>query len=498
MAGARILEKGGNVVDAAIATSAVLSVTQNNLCGLGGDAFVLLKIAGRPVVNLNGSGRAFRGLTIEKFLMKGMNSIPLRGKGSVITVPGLVMAWHDLSEKYGTMEIKDLLRDAHHYALEGFPVTHNYSESISLSSQFLGGYSNWRNTFLKDGLAPAPGTVFKQGDLANTLSALMSDGLLSFYDGNLADRIINGLREEGVEIASEDLARHRSTFQEPVKTEYRGFTVYETAPNSQAATVILWLNILSSMDREPELKDVLLAGHAAYSQRDRYIADPESHPLPAFFTSREFASDLARDLPHSSGGRISENRGDTTYFSITDAEGNSISMIQSNYLGFGSGIVPRGTGISFHNRGSYFTLDPRHHNALGPGKRTFHTLCAAMLENEEGYTASLGSMGGDIQPQLHIQLILSLLKNRDDPQSVIDAPRWAFPYTIYEKPGHFLVESDDYWKEIGAIFPDREIRNIGFSSQLGQAQITARLENGVVVGGADPRGDGFSVPMGDR
>ncbi|MEM0135178.1 MAG: gamma-glutamyltransferase, partial [Thermoplasmatales archaeon] len=190
-----------------------------------------------------------------------------------------------------------------------------------------------------------------------------------------------------------------------------------------------------------------------------------------------------------------KDKGDTTYFSITDTDGNSISVIQSNYMGFGSGIVPKGTGIVLQNRGSYFSLDPKHHNSLKPGKRTFHTLCASFIEDESGYAASLGSMGGDIQPQLHIQLMLGLMNNRKDPQSVIDGPRWAFPYTIYEKPNLLIVESDDLLNNIRGIFPPRKVKNIGTSSQLGHAQITARLPNGVTVGGSDPRGDGVSIPV---
>jgi gamma-glutamyltranspeptidase/glutathione hydrolase len=496
IAGVKILESGGNIVDAAIATSAALCVTQNNLCGLGGDTFVLLKLVGKPVIDLNGSGRAFKSMTIEHFLDKGITQLPLRGKDAVLTVPGLVRAWEDLNKKYGTMEERDLLKYAYDLARNGFPITQNYSESIQMSSKYLEEFENWKSIFMKDDIIPPPGTIFKQNDLADTFESLVSDGFSSFYDGYIGDKIVRGLNELGVEISDEDLRMHRSTLQDPVSTNFNGFRIYETAPNSQAATAILWLNIVESKAPNLTLRDILISGHIAYSQRDRLIADPDYLPLPATFSTKEFATEVSKrnlklDLSHLE----SEDRGDTTYFSITDSEGNSVSVIQSNYIGFGSGIVPKGTGIVIQNRGSYFSLDKKHHNSLMPGKRTFHTLCAGMIEDENGYVASLGSMGGDIQPQLHIQLMLGLMKNKDNPQGVIDEPRWAFPYTIYEKPNHFIVESEKHAEEIRKIFPDRKVSNIGFSSLLGHAQITARLNNGAVVGGADPRGDGVSIPV---
>ncbi len=495
MAGARVLEDGGNIVDAAIATSSTLCVTQNNMCGLGGDAFVLLKMDGRQVVNINGSGRAFNDLSIERFQERGMGELPQRGKDSVLTVPGLVRVWEDLHKKYGTMDVNDLLKYAHGYAREGFPVTQNYSQSIELSSMYLGEYSNWKEIFMKGSSPPLPGAIFKQEHLANTFQSLISDGLSSFYDGPLSERIVTGLKELGVPVVQEDLKRHESTIQEPVRTKYGDFEVFETAPNSQAVTSILWLNLLSLKGENPSLREILETGHIAYRERDKYVADPSFFPFPEKFTSAEYAKEIL-ERPSMQGTSEEQvlDRGDTTYFSITDTDGNSISFIQSNYMGFGSGIVPKGTGIVLQNRGSYFSLDPEHHNALKPGKRTFHTLCAGMIEDESGYISSLGSMGGDIQPQLHIQLMLGLMKNEDDPQSVIDAPRWAFPYTIYEKPGVIMVENEELLREIKALFPDREVKNLGQSSHFGHAQITARLNNGTVVGGSDSRGDGVSIP----
>ncbi len=495
-AGIQVMEAGGNLVDAAIATSAVLCVTQNNLCGLGGDAFVLLHKDGKPVIDLNGSGRAFSGSSIEMYSSRGLSVIPQRGPDAVITVPGLVRTWEDLHKNYCTMGAKELLKPAYLLARDGYPITQNYSESIEASFSSLSGYQGWRDTFAPNGRIPGPGTVFVQKDLANTLNVLMSDGFGSFYDGYLADRIEKGLKDSGVGITADDLRNHRSTFQEPLRTEYNDFEILETSPNSQAATVILWLNLLSGSEHPDKLEEVLRNGILAYSERNRHVTDPETHPLPDDFTDYSYAEKVRRsgryDFP---GNNSSPDGGDTTYFSITDSEMNSISMIQSNYKGFGTGIIPTGTGFVMQNRGVYFSLDPSHHNALKPGKRTFHTLCAGMLRKGDDFISSFGSMGGDIQPQVHMQLITGIMKNPLDPQSVLDKPRWAFPHTIYEKPDTFIVETETLEGEIRRVFPKKKINMLGFSSEFGHAQISTRLPGGIVVGGADPRGDGIALPL---
>lgn len=495
-AGTRVLEAGGNIVDAAIATSAVLCVTQNNLCGLGGDTFVLLQIDGKPVIDLNGSGRSFENASIENYTKKGLKEIPHRGPEAVVTVPGIVRAWADLHKRYCTMEVKDLLKYAFSLANEGYPITQNYSESIGISYKYLSAYPGWKDVFAPGGVIPSSGTIFKQKDLARTLGTLMSDGLSSFYDGVLADKITNGLNDLGVEITSDDLKNHTSTFQEPLETDFNEFKIFETAPNSQAATAILWLNMLGHTGQPYSLKNVLSTGMIAYSQRDRYITDPDFFALPEDFTSKRFARDLLdTKVQWQEEGSTARDRGDTVYFSITDSSMNSISVIQSNFMGFGTGIVPAGTGLVLQNRGIYFSLDPAHHNSLQPRKRTFHTLCAGMIKKGSDFVSSFGSMGGDIQPQLHMQLLLGIMKHTGDPQTVLDTPRWAFPYSIYEKPREIICESEDLEREIKKSFPDRNVRNRGFSSEFGHAQITARLENGTVVGGADPRGDGVSLPV---
>ncbi len=499
--GARVLEKGGNVIDAAIATSAMLCVVQNNLCGLGGDLFALIKLGGFRVVGLNGSGRAGKNATIDFYKGKGENEIPKRGPLSALTVPGIVHAWGELLEKYGSMELDELLQPAIYYAESGLPLTRKYVQSIKVSKPLLGRYVEFARIFLPNGEPPDSGEVLKQRDLALTLRKIEEEGPEGFYKGDLALRIVKGIEEQGGILALEDFASHSSTWNEPLKTDYRGIDVYESAPNSQAASVLLWLNMLEHFDvkklsDKPKamMKVMLDTYRKVNSERSRKIGDPEFHKLPQDFTSKKYAENILHSSleikeSHPSAG----DHGDTTYFAVGDAEGNCVSMIQSNYMGFGSGLVPKGTGIVLHNRGVYFTLDRTHHNSLLPGKRTFHTLCASIGEKDGKTLFALGSMGGDIQPQIHVQLMTKLLDLGMDLQSVIDAPRWAVPGTIYETPTSLQMEEELAGSISGGIDANLSLEKIEkYSSLTGHAQAIF-FKNGALYGAADPRGDGAAV-----
>ena len=251
---------------------------------------------------------------------------------------------------------------------------------------------------------------------------------------------------------------------------------------------------------KPEEESFSLAiksGLLAYRERAKFIADPEHWKLPADFLSGDYAKKVIQesgDIGPYSGARA--DPGDTTYFCLADGDGNSLSVIQSNFMGFGSGIVPKGTGFVIHNRGSYFSLDENHHNVVKPGKRTFHTLCASMGEKDGEFQFSMGTMGGDIQPQIHFQLLTSLIDKGIDPQLALDMPRWAFPHTIYEEPGEMIVEEPLYETLNSYRNKLLPLKRIGaMSSETGHAQIVQRNSSGVVIGGSDPRGDGVSIPV---
>ena len=500
--GSRIMEEGGNVVDAAIATSAALCVTQNNLCGLGGDLFALIRINGKPIMDYNGSGRAAKSATIPYYEELGLENIPQRGELSAITVPGIVHAWGIIQKNYGTMEFSDLLRPALKLAKDGFPVTHNYSKSVEVSAPHLEEYG-WGKIFKPNGRFLGSGIIFKQPDLAATLGDLISEGPDTFYSGHLLDRIFKGLRNQGMLFGESDFKQHKTTVETPLKTNYEGYDIYETNPNSQGATVLLWLNLLSelqenrkSSDEREKFLEIIHAGLIAYEERSKFIADPAFQKLPKNFTDISYARELLAGNSVRYDNRNVSDPGDTTYFTIADKDGNSVSIIQSNYMGFGSGIVPSGTGFVLQNRGCYFSLEKDHHNSLQPGKRTFHTLCAAMAEKDGDFQFSLGTMGGDIQPQIHVQLIRSLIDGDLDPQLSVDAPRWAFPGTIYEKPGKLLAEVPLYDKLKNYDLHGLTIMPLEHhSSQTGHAQITFKTKDGVVIGGSDPRGDGVAIPV---
>ncbi|MEM3670157.1 MAG: gamma-glutamyltransferase family protein [Thermoprotei archaeon] len=499
LSGIRVFEKGGNFMDAALAVSSTLCVVQNNLCGLGGDMFALVGNLGGRIRSLNASGRAGKLCTPEFFRNKGMNEIPKRGPLSAVTVPGLVDGWNQLLKNYCSFELADLLSYAVEAAETGFPVTINYSASVSASQRTLGEYENWRKIFTPDGGAPAAGSLFRQKDLASSLRSIAEEGAESFYRGSLCARMVKGIDKLGGVLTEEDFAHHTSNWEEPLKTDYRGLTVYETPPNSQAATVLLWLNMLENADvgsmgfGTPEcLKMFYKTCAAAYSERAKWIGDPRSVHLPRDFLSKEYARGLLDESEPAPITSKKEPGSDTTYFAVADCEGNFASVIQSNYMGFGSGVVPEGTGIVLHNRGCYFTLDASSHNQIAPGKRTFHTLCASAASRDGEPALVIGSMGGDIQPQIHVQLMTNVVDFNMDLQSAIDAPRWAAQATIYDKELHYMVEEELAEAARRAVSPKVEVLS-RLSSTTGHAQGVLFERNGTLVGAADGRGDGLAL-----
>lgn len=500
--GTNVIRNGGNVFDGLITTSSVLAVVQNNLCGLGGDLFALIHTPDGKVRNLNGSGRSSLNTSMDVYEKKGLKTVPERGPMAAITVPGIVDAWREINSRFGFMEMKDLLEPAIRIAEEGYPLAPKYASSIAGSEKFLGDQKGWMDLFMPNGRAPTAGEIFRQKLLAGTLKSLADEGPETFYKGALMEKIVKGLQETGCLFSEDDFRKHYSTWDEPLKTSYAGIEVYETYPNSQGATVSLWLNMLelnrSDVLNKSESKSLplmLKTGLKAYRARAKYITDPTYQDLPAGFSTMKFAEEVMNQ-PESDWEAPPGNsdKGDTTYFCLTDAEGNSASVIQSNFMGFGSGISPANTGFIMQNRGSYFSLDPGHHNCLQPGKRTFHTLCAAMGIKDEEMSFIAGTMGGDIQPQVNVQLINRIVDRGMDVQDVLDHPRWAFFGSIYEKPTTLSVEKPLMAEVTGVDTMGLEVREIpAYSSSTGHAQAIVFGKKGGIYAGADPRGDGSAV-----
>jgi gamma-glutamyltranspeptidase len=515
LSGLRILERGGNAFDAAIATNTTLNVTQPHLCGIGGDVFYLLYESKTGKVHfLNGSGRAGERATIDRFREKGFSQIPTRGLNSVVTVPGCVDGWREMLDRFGSgMPTSQLLKDAIKYAGEGHPISHQLSSSIFNIASQLSVDRNWAKIFMPEGFCPKPGYLLRQTELAQTFSELAEHGLDSFYNGPITDKLCRFMEENDGLITRNDLKRNESNWYEPISCDYRGYTVYETPPNSQALTALCALNFLEPFNIKdmdllgPEYMEIMLnAMSYSYQLRDRFITDPwymeaDLGELISKWRARKeavrfFESTSKLIEPLTVVQQQQKLEGDTTYFAIVDKDRNCVSCIQSLYFGFGSGVVVPGTGIVLQNRGSYFSLDPKHHNSLKPGKRTFHTLCASLTVKDDRPSLVFGSMGGDVQPQIHQQVISSFLDFGLDIQEAIEMPRWIRGGTIYQPEEVIHVESR---------FPSKTLEylkgrgyNIRIESDLyvpaGHAQgIAISDDGGCLFGGADPRGDGIAL-----
>lgn len=435
-AGVHILARGGNAIDTAIAANAVMTVVYPTTCSAGGDLFLLLWDARtRQVHALNGSGRAPREMTPAYFAARGMTEIPTRGPLS-INVPGAVDGWFEALERFGSLPAEQVFAPAIALAEEGMPVTAKLSRWLENVAPLLLQWEESAATYLLEKRPPRPGERLRQPDLARTYRLLAREGNDAFYRGPIGRTITEYVRRCGGVLSMEDLARHHSDWVAPLRTTYRGNEVYEFPPNSQGLVALEMLNILEGYDlpalgyQSAEYLHVLLeAKKLAFADRDRYLSDPAFVDIPlARLLSKSYAAEQREhiDLTRAQAQFAGELRkeGDTMYLCTADAQGNVVSLIQSLYMGIGSGLVGGDTGIALHNRGSYFSLDPRHVNFLQPGKRTMHTLMPGLvLRSGQPYLA-LGTMGGDAQPQIHVQLLTALLDFGLNPQQAIAAPRW--------------------------------------------------------------------------
>ncbi|MBI2763399.1 MAG: gamma-glutamyltransferase [Chloroflexi bacterium] len=456
-AGLEILHRGGHAVDAAIATNAVLAVVMPNACGIGGDAFWLIwDAAERRQFALNGSGRAPLGVDPMALRTRGLTVLPLRGPLAV-TIPGAVRSWRDAHARFGRLPIDVLLAPAIELAAAGFPAWDGFIEDVErvapIVDAALGPGSGFRRTYRPGDRPWGPGELVRLPALARTLGRLATDGLDAFYAGELGERQARTLTSLGGAHTAADFRDHTSTWTEPIETTYRGVRVTTHPPNSSGIVALEILNILEAggapdratfsragvTDRR-WIHRVIEASKLAIADRDRDLTDPEHHDIPvARLLDKAYAEDLAARIPaeHASRPAPSTNRrgGGTIYLAIVDAGGNAVSLIESNYMGFGSGVVDPDTGIHYQNRGSYFSLDPGHANVLAPGKRTLHTLLPGMLFREPDRPwVVAGAMGGDAQPQVHAQLVTALVDGGLDIRSAVAAPRWFVESEMHFAP----------------------------------------------------------------
>jgi len=507
-AGLNILRMGGNAADAAIAAAAVLNVTAPASTGAGGDCFALFYDATtQEITALNGSGRAPAALKLEDLRARGWSRIPDRSPDAV-TVPGAVMGWHDLLAQHGTMTLADVLADAIHYAREGYPVSPVFGAEWShpATQAFLRNSPNTED-YLPNGSAPRVGQVVRLPGLAATLGAIAEGGPEAFYTSPIADAIVRTLQHLGGVMTHQDLKNHRSTWHEPIKTDYRGVTVCECPPNGQGIAALLALNIAEGWElgdmpwHAPERLHLLVeAMRLAFADARRYVADSATDPAPTdALLSKDYAaqrralvSPEQAMLPPAYGQPLPGS--DTVYLSVVDGEGNACSFINSLYMGFGTGIVAEGTGVFLQNRGVNFSLDPDHPNALAPGKRPYHTIIPGMAFKDGRLWASFGVMGGFMQPQGHLQVINAMLDDGLNPQEALDRPRFCL--VVDDKVEGTLALEDGIPFSTMARLADlghtvKPVAGAG-RSLFGSGQIIRRdPETGVLCGGSDPRKDGL-------
>lgn len=507
-AGARMLADGGNAYDAAIAVSAALAVVYPHMTGLGGDSFFLTYNAeSGKLSGYNGSGRSPGMLTREMFEQMQLKSIPQRGVLSALTVPGMVDAWWEVSQKFGKLAWSELLAPAVFYAENGCPVSRNLREWLVKDEEFIRADQGLSSVFLKDGELIEEGDILVQQELAASLKLLQSGGKDVFYKGALADQITNAVKKDGGFLQKEDFENHAGEWVTPVSTDYRGFDVYQMPPNSQGFSVLMMLNMLehtelSSVERISSTYYHLMTEvtKKAFRDRDRYLTDPDFREIPLDkLLSKPYADKLWQEIeqhPNKAEPTLSKAMGqDTAYAAVVDREGNAVSFIQSLYFDFGSGYMAEGTGIVLQNRGSFFSLDPSEANVLEPAKRSFHTLMPGMVfKNDKPYLL-LGTQGGEGQPQTQLSLLTAVLDYNLSVQEAIGLPRWVYGRTWGEEGDELKLEQ----RFDNAILSELEemghkVRALGpWDDLMGQAQGILIQENGLRSGAADPRGDGAAI-----
>ena len=430
-----ILKNGGNAIDAAIAANAVLGLVEPTGCGIGGDLFAIIWSADeKKLFGLNSSGPAPKNISINKLKQKGLEKIPPYGPLPV-TVPGAVAGWVSIHKKFGLLEFNKLFNDAINYAENGFPVTELVSYYLERSSEIFAAYPNFKDVWMPNGKTPKKGEIFINKNLAENYKEIANTYGKSFYSGKIAENIVNTVNAQGGFFSMSDLNSFEPEWINPVSTNYRGYDVWELPPNGQGIAALQILNILERFDIESMgfgTSDYIHlfteAKKVVYEDRAKYYADTNFSNIPVEkLISKEYANERSKliNLKKSSKSFNPGNLeiGDTIYLTVADSFGNMVSLIQSNYRGMGSGVVPDNTGFMLQDRGEMFSLDPNHMNSLMPGKRPFHTIIPAFVTKNDKPFISFGLMGGAMQPQGHAQIIVNIVDFKMNLQEAGDAPR---------------------------------------------------------------------------
>lgn len=498
-AGIDIMKNGGNAIDAAIATAAALTVVEPTSNGIGGDAFALVWTKGK-LHGLNSSGPSPKALTYEKLKELGLESIPVYGF-TPVTVPGVPAAWAELSDKFGKLSLKESLAPAIGFARDGHPVAptvaKSWNRAYEVYSEKLKGeeFRHWFETFAPNGRPPQPGDIWASPNHANTLEDIANTNGESFYRGELAEKIDKFSKEYGGFITKEDLEGFKPEWVEPIKVNYKGYDVWEIPPNGHGIVALMALNILNNFQLKEkdsvETYHILMeAMKLAFVDGKEYIGDPRYMKVTIEeLLSQEYGKERAKLIGDTAlMPEVGEpSKGGTVYFAAADSEGNMVSYIQSNYMGFGSGLVVPGTGIGLHNRGNNFNMLENHPNCVGPCKKPYHTIIPGFLTKDGKPIGPFGVMGGFMQPQGHVQVVTNTIDFHLNPQDALDAPRWQ-----WTNDKTISIEQDfSNSIALSLIQKGHNIVPLVDNSSFGRGQIIWRDENGVLCGGTESRADGY-------
>ena len=505
-----ILKKGGSAVDAAIAANAALGLMEPTGNGMGGDLFAIVWDAkSKKLHGLNASGRSPMSLTLNEFREQGLSRVPPYGV-LPISVPGCVDGWFELHEKFGTMDMKEVLAPAIGYARDGFPVSELIAYYWDMSVPARKDQPFFLETFTTDGKAPAKGEIWRNEPLARTLEKIAANGRDEFYRGDIARTIARTVQDAGGFLTYEDLAGHRSEWVEPVSTNYRGVDVWELPPNGQGIAALQILNILETFDiagmgfgSTEYVHTFIEAKKLAFEDRAKFYADPAFADIPvAGLISKQYGADRAKLIDPSRAARRYDagnpalHEGDTIYLTTADSEGNMVSLIQSNYRGMGCGVCPEGLGFGLQDRGELFDLEEGKANTYAPGKRPFHTIIPAFATRDGKPWLSFGVMGGATQPQAHAQIIINLVDFGMNLQEAGDAPRIL--HTGSSQPtGETMTTGGVVSLESGIGYEvRRDLTEMGHRLQInvgsfgGYQAIMFDQKQGVYFGASESRKDG--------
>lgn len=503
-----ILKKGGSAVDAAIAADAMLGLVEPTGSGIGGDLFAIVWDAKtQKLYGLNASGRSPKSLSLAYFKEKGLKHIPAIGPLPV-SVPGCVDGWFELNKKFGKLKIEEILQPAIGYAREGFPLTDLVAYYWQRNAEKLKQFEGYAETYMPNGKAPVKGEIFKNPNLANTLELIAKNGRDEFYKGSIAKTIDAYMKKQGGFLSYEDLATHTSEWIEPVSTSYRGYDVWELPPNGQGIATLQILNILENYDiasmgfGSAEYMHLFIeAKKLAFEDRARYYADPTFVKVPyKRLVSKEYAKERMKLIDLNRAGNKYDagelGTGNTIYLTVADKDGNMVSLIQSNYRGMGSGMTPTKLGFILQDRGEMFSLIEGHPNVFEPGKRPFHTIIPGFITKDGKPWVSFGVMGGSMQPQGHVQVIVNLIDFGMNLQEAGDAPRIMHEGSSEPTDermtdgGEVFLESGFDYQQIRKLLAKGHKISFSLDGYGGYQAIMYDAKNGVYFGASESRKDG--------